>query len=143
MKNLFLALLLLISTHLLADSTPGLLIIVNKLTPNTGCLNLAMYDNAIAYNNEEVNQAYLALKQKVVGNEMKIFIPNLKYGSYSIQAFQDIDCTGRMEKGWFGIPKNGYGFSNNTRSRKYIKAEFKYTEKYKQQIIQLKKFSLL
>lgn len=143
MKNLLLVMLLLFTHVLVAKSNSGLMIVFTRLVPKVGCLNLAMYDNSVSYNAGKINQAYVVLKQKVEGDNMKIFIPGLKAGSYGIQAFQDIDCTGRMKKGWFGVPKYAYGFSNNTRSRKFVEAKFQYNKKSNQQIIILKKFSML
>lgn len=143
MKNFFLILLLFFSTPLLANTSSGLIIVINKLIPNVGCLNLAMYNNSVAYNSENINQAYLVLKQKVDDRKLEIFIPNLTFGTYGIQSFQDKDCTGRMKKGWFGIPKYAYGFSNNTRSRKFSKAKFEYNQKHKNQTIDLEEFSIL
>jgi uncharacterized protein (DUF2141 family) len=134
--------LLLFSNALVVKSNSGLMIVINKLVPKIGCLNFAMYNNHVAYNNENINHAYLVLKQKVEGHKMEIFIPELKKVFYGIQAFQDIDCTGRMKKGWFGVPKYAYGFSNNTRSRKFTKAKFQYNKKYNQKIITLRKFSM-
>lgn len=134
--------LLLFTNILFAEPRVGLTIVFDNLAPKVGCLNLAMYGDAVAYNNENVDRAYIALKQQVEQTTMEIFIPNLKPGAYGIQAFQDKDCTGRMKKGWFGIPKYAYGFSNNTRSRSFSKAKFQYDKRHNQQIIALKKFTL-
>jgi uncharacterized protein (DUF2141 family) len=38
---------------------------------------------------------------------------NLKAGNYAITAFHDANSDSRLNKGSFGIPEEGFGFSNN------------------------------
>jgi uncharacterized protein (DUF2141 family) len=142
MKKLLLVFLLLSANTLIAEPNSGLTIVINKLIPKLGCLNLAMYKDVSGYNDGNINKAYIVLKQKVEKSTMKIFIPDLIRGNYGVKTFQDKDCTGRMKKGWFGVPKYAYGFSNNTRSRTFINASFQYDKNHNKQIINLKKFSI-
>jgi len=36
-------------------------------------------------------------------------------GIYAVAAYQDINENGKLDKGWFNIPKEPYGLSNNYR----------------------------
>jgi uncharacterized protein (DUF2141 family) len=38
---------------------------------------------------------------------------NLPRGDYAVAVFHDENMNGRLDKNIFGIPKEGYGFSNN------------------------------
>jgi uncharacterized protein (DUF2141 family) len=42
--------------------------------------------------------------------------PNLADGDYAVQMFHDEDGDGEMKTNLFGIPSEGYGFSNNARA---------------------------
>ncbi len=38
---------------------------------------------------------------------------NLPVGTYAIAIFHDSNNNKKLDKNWVGIPKEGYGFSNN------------------------------
>lgn len=42
-----------------------------------------------------------------------INIEGLKAGSYIIAVYQDLDLNEKLNKNWFGLPVEPYGFSNN------------------------------
>ncbi len=39
----------------------------------------------------------------------------LQHGIYGISVFQDLNENGELDKNWFGIPTEPYGFSNNAK----------------------------
>jgi uncharacterized protein (DUF2141 family) len=44
-----------------------------------------------------------------------VTVPNVPAGQYAVQAFQDENANGEVDRGMFGIPKEGVGFSRNAR----------------------------
>ncbi len=62
-------------------------------------------------------------RQEVVGQEIIVIKDNvatvkfndIKNGKYAIRFFHDENSNGKMDTGTFGIPTEGYGFSNNAR----------------------------
>jgi len=42
-----------------------------------------------------------------------IVFENLPYGNYAVSVLHDENSNGKMEKNFFGIPKEGFAFSNN------------------------------
>ena len=49
-----------------------------------------------------------------VKNEpLTIKFNNVKYGTYSVNIFHDENSNKDIDKNFIGIPKEGYGFSNN------------------------------
>ena len=42
---------------------------------------------------------------------------NLSYGTYAVSVLHDENGNGKMDKNFMGIPKEGYGASNNPRKR--------------------------
>jgi uncharacterized protein (DUF2141 family) len=44
-----------------------------------------------------------------------ILIENLKPGKYAVRYFHDENLNGEMDTNFMGIPKEGYGFSNNAK----------------------------
>lgn len=42
-----------------------------------------------------------------------VTVPNVKPGRYAVQIYHDENGNGKLERNFIGIPKEGYGFSNN------------------------------
>lgn len=57
-----------------------------------------------------------------------VSVGNLPAGRYAVQAFLDENSNGDVDRGLFGIPKEGVGFSNNAKIRlgppKFAEAAF-------------------
>lgn len=80
---------------------------INDLKNNKGTVRLELVDtekNVVADAIGEIHD-----KQSV------IVLKNLPAGTYAIRYFHDENGNEEMDKGAFGIPKEGYGFSNNAR----------------------------
>ena len=45
----------------------------------------------------------------------RVTVPNVPPGDYAAQAFHDENTNGNIERGMFGIPKEGVGFSRDAR----------------------------
>ena len=60
-----------------------------------------------------------AIKSEKIGpfdSQPVVFtITDLPFGTYSISVMHDENENGELDKGTFGIPQEGYGFSNNAR----------------------------
>jgi len=44
-----------------------------------------------------------------------VVVPNVPAGQFAVQAFHDENGNGEVDRGLFGIPKEGIGFSRNAR----------------------------
>lgn len=60
--------------------------------------------------------------------DTRVTVANLPAGRYAVQAFLDENSNGKVDRGWFGIPKEGVGFSNDAKIRfsppKFAEAAF-------------------
>lgn len=59
------------------------------------------------------NRAVERQKGKIEDKNCTIVFKNLKNGKYAIRYFHDENSNDEIEKNWFGIPTEGYGFSND------------------------------
>ena len=64
------------------------------------------------------------LYAEISGGECIVNLDSLSPGQYALSYYHDENDNGEMDTGLFGIPKEGYGFSNNARG-KYGPPEFK------------------
>lgn len=58
-------------------------------------------------------EKYLGVIQPLTDNKCIIIIENLKQGKYSFRYFHDENENENLDTNWLGIPKEGFGFSNN------------------------------
>lgn len=58
---------------------------------------------------------YMISKTKLKEQGNRFMIKEVKSGKYAIAIFDDENCDTVMQKNFLGIPKEGYGFSNNAK----------------------------
>ena len=51
--------------------------------------------------------------EKISDNKCLLQFNNLQGGKYTIRYFHDENANGSLDTNWLGLPKEGYGFSNN------------------------------
>jgi uncharacterized protein (DUF2141 family) len=94
-------------------STPAkLTIVVKNIKAYKGSVVLAVFNSADNFFKKPVAQQVAK-----AGNGTMEFSFNLPEGEYAVAIYQDINDNKELDKGWFGIPKEPYGFSNNFRPR--------------------------
>jgi uncharacterized protein (DUF2141 family) len=77
-----------------------------------GTIRVALFNNETDFLNQ-------ALESKVVkaSDEAKVVFENLKPGDYAISVIHDVNENKELDKGFMGIPKEPYGFSNDARGK--------------------------
>ncbi|MFN6944160.1 MAG: DUF2141 domain-containing protein [Cytophagaceae bacterium] len=120
-KHLFLLLLFFCSTTQGTHSTSGseLVIEVNGLRNNIGHVRLGLFNNSEKF----LDVPYLKAVAEIKDKKAVIIFKNLKPGNYAVGLLHDENGNEEMDYNWVGIPKEGYGISNNT-SMKLKKPSF-------------------
>lgn len=96
-------LLLMISTSISGQCR--LEIDITELKNNKGHILLQLFDE----NEKIINQ----VKSEIKENRVVIVFKDLNPGKYAFRYFHDENLSMKMETNKLGIPKEGYGFSNN------------------------------
>lgn len=96
---------LLLSFSLSLSAQHKLKIVIQDLENNTGVVHLELLD-------EDENH-FKGYTEKIINNESIIIIDSLKTGKYAFRYIHDENNNKEMDTNWLGIPKEGYGFSNN------------------------------
>ncbi|MFA6618934.1 MAG: DUF2141 domain-containing protein [Candidatus Neomarinimicrobiota bacterium] len=65
----------------------------------------------------EQGEKQLGIIQPPLNNQCIMIIPDLKAGKYTFQYFHDENKNEKLDTNWLGIPKEGFGFSNNAEER--------------------------
>lgn len=64
--------------------------------------------------NEEILKGF---SEKIVDNKCIIIVKDLKPGKYAFKYFHDENNDKEINTNFMGIPKEGYGFSNNAKGK--------------------------
>jgi len=80
---------------------------INDLRNNNGQVLLML--------NNEKGDKIVGITQNIVDNKCILVIKNLKPGKYAFKYFHDENKNDKLDLNWIGIPKEGYGFSNNAK----------------------------
>jgi len=76
-----------------------------------GTMNVALYNNAGAFNNP--NQAFRQLFIPVDAVTMTLKFDSIPPGEYAFGLFHDENNNQVLDQNFLGIPREGFGFSNN------------------------------
>jgi uncharacterized protein (DUF2141 family) len=94
---------------------PGVLFSQVKLTVEIA--NLKNSKGQVFFQLMDENQKELkGIKADIKNNTCTIEVTNLKPGKYGFRYFHDENGNGAMDKSMLGIPKEGFGFSNNAKA---------------------------
>ena len=105
MKNLYLLFILSLFFSNLSMAQIKLEIEIENLKNNIGNVLLALLDS-------EGNQ--ISGKMGQIQNKKSIIrFEDLESGAYAIKYIHDENANGKLDKNFMGIPKEGYGISNN------------------------------
>ncbi len=131
-KTLLPALLLLIfgavTSSLRANETAGAVTVtINGVRNNTGQARVSLFDNKKGFPSEH-NRAVQKFIGDITNNTAKVSFDNVAPGTYAVSCYHDENEDGKFGTNPLGIPQEGYGASNDARSRfgppKFKKAAF-------------------
>ena len=91
----------------LAFSQNELTVKINRLKSDEGKVMISLMD--------EKGKVVQQTSQTIEGKNCTVTFNNLPSGTYAIQYFHDENSNEELDTGMFGIPKEGYGFSNDAR----------------------------
>lgn len=93
------------------NSKGSIEIVVNGIKSINGQINVALYNSSANFN--IIEKAFFKQTYFINGNTTILSIPNVPIGEYAISLFHDVNKNLQIDKNMFGIPKEGFAFSNN------------------------------
>jgi len=82
---------------------------INGLKNNNGQVLLEL--------SNEKGENIMGISQDIANNKCIIVIKNLKPGKFAFKYFHDLNKNKKLDTNWIGLPKEGYGFSNNAKGK--------------------------
>jgi uncharacterized protein (DUF2141 family) len=88
-------------------------ITITNIQEQKGSIRLALFTNEKDFLKTPVEKKEV----KVSGNSLTVVFEKLKPGDYAVSVIHDENDNKELDKGFMGIPKEPYGFSNNARGQ--------------------------
>lgn len=89
-----------------------ILVKVVNLRSDIGTVSVALYNSGKGFP-EDSTAVFRGSHGRPAGREASVVFDGVPYGYYAIAVLHDENMNRRMDKGLFGIPEEGYGFSND------------------------------
>ena len=124
-------------------SNSNLTVMINGLRNQKGRICLSLFSRSEGFPSKSDRAV---ASQCIRSNEASrgATFENLNPGSYAIAVFHDANADGKLNTGFLGIPKEGFGFSRNPRigigAPRFADAALRLTSQNTQVQIQLKYF---
>jgi uncharacterized protein (DUF2141 family) len=91
-------------------------VIVGNLRSTKGLVGVALFSSDRGFPDKQ-ERAREGLSVPADGN-CEVVFSNVPYGTYAVSVLHDENVNGRMDKNFIGIPKEGFGASNNPKIRR-------------------------
>ncbi|MCY1723310.1 DUF2141 domain-containing protein [Prolixibacteraceae bacterium Z1-6] len=109
MKNLLFLLLVLLFIPTISSAQITLFIEIETIRNNNGQILLEF--------NSETEEVVKGISEKIAENKCIITVENLKPGNYAFKYFHDENMDEKINTNFMGLPREGYGFSNNAKGK--------------------------
>jgi uncharacterized protein (DUF2141 family) len=90
---------------------------ISNLKNTEGKIMATLYRDEKGFPSSPDNAFGAEVLQLKKGTEAKLVFKNVPAGRYALSVFHDENNNNKLDTGTFGIPKEGYGFSNNPKIR--------------------------
>lgn len=125
-KLLVVGLLALLSGNAFSQSN-SMTVVVKNVKEATGKIAIALYNKDGDFMKKSIARQMTQAK----AGEVQLILENVTPGDYAISVMHDANDNGELDSGAFGIPKEGFGFSNDAMGMfgppSYEKAKFNFT----------------
>jgi len=111
--NAFLLTILSIFTFFTFEQNSGsLTLTIQNIPEQRGVVRILLFNQAAGFP-DDVEKSYKQANVKATGKSVQVVFEDLPKGQYALSVFHDVMETGKIRTNALGIPKDGYGFSNN------------------------------
>ena len=116
--TVFLAVLVLTShpTFAAESSCPGIHVKILNIRNSTGTVDCALFDSPDGFPENALRSAKYVMVLKIQEAQATCDFENISSGTYALAVIHDQNMNGKLDTNIFGIPTEGYGFSNGAKA---------------------------
>jgi len=109
---------------------PGIHVRILDIRNSTGTVACALFESADGFPIEFLHAATNVMVIKIRDTQARCDFLDIPRGTYAIAVIHDENMNGKLETNFLGIPREGYGFSNDARgligAPTFVAASFPY-----------------
>ena len=116
--SLTFAWLLLLDCSVVAAEVPdcrAMHVTILNIRNNIGTVDCALFDAPKGFPVQVLRSAMRLLVMKIRKTEARCDFEDIPSGTYALVVLHDENRNGKLDISWIGIPKEGYGFSNDAK----------------------------
>lgn len=126
-----------------AQSTcPGIHVKVLNIRNSTGTVACALFESADGFPSEFLLTATNIMVIKIRATQARCDFEDIPPGTYALAVVHDENMNGKLDTNILGIPREGYGFSNDAKgllgAPTFFAASFAYDGRYRDMTIALR-----
>jgi len=117
--NLTLGYLLLAGSGVVAGQAcacQGIHVAILNIRNNIGTVDCALFDAPMGFPVEVLHSAMRLVVMRIRNTEARCDFENVPSGTYALVVLHDEDMNGKLDTNWLGMPKEGFGFSNDAKA---------------------------
>jgi uncharacterized protein (DUF2141 family) len=99
-----------------SSSCPGIHVSILKIRNSTGTVACALFESPDGFPIEFLRYATNIMVIKIRDAQARCDFLDIPPGTYALGVVHDENMNGKLDTKWLGIPKEGYGFSNDAKA---------------------------
>ena len=99
-----------------SSSCPGIHVDILGIKNNVGTVACALFDSPDGFPKEFLRYATNIMVIQIRDAEARCDFLDIPPGTYALAVSHDENMNGKLDTNWLGIPKEGYGFSNEAKA---------------------------
>lgn len=104
------------ATTVAGSSCPGIHVKILDIRNSTGSAACALFESSEGFPNKFLRYATNIAMIKIRNTEARCHFLNIPPGTYALAVIHDENMDGELATNWLGVPKEGYGFSNDAKA---------------------------
>ena len=94
---------------------PGIHVTIHNIRNSIGTVDCALFESANGFPADTLRSAIRLVAMKVPNRTARCDFDEVPAGKYALVVLHDENMNARIDYNWLGIPREGYGFSNDAR----------------------------
>ena len=99
-----------------AQSCPGIHVTILGIRNSTGAVACALFESPAGFPTEFLLEATNIMMIKVRDAQARCDFEDIPPGTYALGVVHDENLNGKLDTNFLGIPREGYGFSNDVKA---------------------------
>jgi uncharacterized protein (DUF2141 family) len=97
-------------------SCQGIHVTILNIRNSIGTVDCALFDSPNGFPRDVLRSAMRLVVMKVPSSQARCDFEGIPSGTYALVVLHDENMNGKIDTNWVGVPKEGYGFSNDAKA---------------------------